>query len=227
MSTRVEVTEAAERLQEDSETAWGGPIPNVLEPEGREANDQAEIDALTGILREWEGTGMEEDVRVRTSALSVLSMVLEHRLDMARQAMVDVSLQLVLTILTMETAGAKAMLRRAAVLVLLGLLHGLNTRLEGRGSSAVDLSITQQQEVESVARWIQDEDVDALAREHAVVVVEGLETLRMKRLFRVREEGLRLGPDLGLEGNLQGLHVTPGALGDGTTKQRIFVEEME
>ena len=226
-ATRAEVTEAAERLQEEGEAAWGGPIPNVLEPEGRDATDRAEIDALSGILHEWENTGLEEDVRIRTSALSVLSMVLEHRLDMARQSMVDVSVQLVLTMLTMETSEAKAMLRRAAVLVLLGLLRGLDTRLEGRRGGAVDLSMAQQQEVESVARWVQDADVDALAREHADAVVEGLETLRVKRLFRMRDAGLRLGPELALADNLQGLHVTPGALGGGTTKKGIFVEEME
>ncbi|KAI8941407.1 hypothetical protein NX059_002630 [Plenodomus lindquistii] len=225
-ATRVQISTASFRTQEDTEAAWGGPVPNVLEPEGRDPKEQAEIDALSGILNEWENTGAEEDVRIRTSALSVLSTLLEHRLDFVRQAMVDASLQMVLTMLIMETSEGKATVRRAGILVLLGLLRGLDTALEEGKRNAVDMSIIQQREVERVTKWVRGEDVDALARDHAASVVEGLETLRMKKMYKVRDEGLRLGPNLELQGGLRGLDITPGDGAEGGNK-RVIVEEVE
>lgn len=225
-STRVQISNASLRIQEEREAAWGGPVPNVLEPEGRDPKEQAELDALSDIVREWSENGLEEDVRIRTSALSVLSTLLEHRLDMLRQAMVDTSLQMVLTMLTMETSEGKATLRRAGILVLLGLLRGLDNALEEDGDCVIDVSITQQQEVERVARWVEDEDVDTLARDHAARVVEGLETLRLKKLYKMGAAGVRLGPNLELQGGLRGLYVTPEG-GRDMKRRELIVEELE
>ncbi|KAF2855963.1 hypothetical protein T440DRAFT_503667 [Plenodomus tracheiphilus IPT5] len=225
-STRRQISDASLRLQKDTESAWNGPIPNVLEPEGRDPKDQEELDALSNMLREWENTGLEEDVRIRTSALSVLSVVLHHRFELLRQAMVDASLQMVLTMLVMETSEVTAMLRRSGALVLLGLLHGLYASLEQGWGGVANISMTQQREMERVVRWMCSEDVDALVRDHAVSVVEGLETLSMRRLHKMRDAGSRLGPNLELEGGLRGLGVTPGG-GENAQSRRMVVEEVE
>ncbi|KAH9870765.1 hypothetical protein IAQ61_006243 [Plenodomus lingam] len=225
-TSRILISNASRRIQEETEEAWGGPVPNVLEPEGHDPKDQAELDALSNILREWEDTGLEEDVRIRTSALSVLSTVLEYRLDLLPQAMVDTSLQMVLTMLPMETSRGKAMLRRAGLLVLLGLLRGLDTALDEDRGGVADVNIMQQREIEKIIRWVKDEDGDALTRGHAASVLEGLETMRMKKLYRIRDGGLRLGPNLELEGKLRGLDVTPGGNRDTTTRGTM-VEEVE
>lgn len=210
--------------QEEAENAWGGPIPNLLEPDGEaSAQDQREYEALSGVVKGWENTGVEEDVRVRASALSLFGTLLEKRGGFVRQATVDAGLQIVMLVLTVETGEALFILRRAAVLVVMGLLRAVDEALNAGEASPVDVSMRQQDEIERVLRWVRDEDRDELARDHASSVLEDLETLRMKKLYRVRDEGVRLGPNLGLEGGLRGLSITPG----GEEKRRMVVEEIE
>ncbi|KNG45265.1 protein required for cell viability [Stemphylium lycopersici] len=205
LSARNQVADSERVLREEGEAAWGGPIPNILEPDGADPQEQADYVALQKIVQGWEDTGIEEDVRVRASGLSVLSTVFEHRLHVLRQPAIDAALQMVLLILTVERGDEKALLRRAAVLVVMGLLRGIDAATEAGQERMIALTLTQQMELERVVKWVKDEDADELVRDHAASVMEGLETLRMKELYRVREEGLKLGPDLGLEGNLRGL----------------------
>jgi hypothetical protein len=165
-------------------------------------------------------------VRIRASALSILSIVFEHRLESLGQASVDAGLQIALLVLTMETEEAKGIMRRAAVLVIMGLLRGVDAALEHGRESNVGLELKQQGEVERVTKWVRDEDSDELVRDHAGSVVEGLETLRLKKLYKVRDEGLRLGPDLGLEGNLRGLDIQPNVeMNEGMRK--MVIEEIQ
>ncbi|KAJ4408797.1 hypothetical protein N0V91_003053 [Didymella pomorum] len=210
--------------QAEAEAAWGGPIPNLLEPDASASSqDQKDFEALSKIVKGWEDTGVEEDVRIRASALSLFGTVLEKRAGFVGQKSVDAGLQIVLLILTVETGESFFILRRAAVLVVMGLLRALDESLDAGEPGAVDLGMRQWDEVERVLRWVRDEDRDELVRDHAASVIEGLETLRMKKLYRVRDEGVRLGPDLGLEGSLRGLNVTPA----GEGKRRMVVEEIE
>ncbi|KAF1939387.1 hypothetical protein EJ02DRAFT_504837 [Clathrospora elynae] len=231
LSTRTALLASEQKEKEEGEAAWGGPIPNLLNPSSSSfasAAEQTEYDALAKVVGGWENTGIEEDIRIRTSALSVLGTVLEHRLEVLRQAMVDAGLQIVLLILTFETSPTAAILRRAGVLVIMGLLRGVDAALENGEESAVGLNLKQQDEVERVVKWVRDEDGDELVRGHAASVVEGLETLRMKKLYRVRDEGVRLGRDLGLDGNLRGLDVQLPANVEGHgEKKRMVIEEIE
>ncbi|KAF2447782.1 hypothetical protein P171DRAFT_382902 [Karstenula rhodostoma CBS 690.94] len=227
LAKRNELLEAEQKQQEEGEAAWGGPIPNLLDPDADNAAEQAERDALFKIVQGWEDTGKEEDVRVRASALSVLGGVLEKRVELLSQVTVDAALQMVLLIVTMETAEAKGILRRAAVLVAMGLLRGMDSLLEEGKESVAGFGAHQMEEVERVMRWARDDDVDGLVRDHAGTVVEGLETWRMRKLYKIRDEGLRLGPDLGLEGQLQGLNVQPLSGQQDTRRKRPIVEEIE
>lgn len=227
LAKRNELLEAERKQQEEGEAAWGGPIPNLLDPDADNPAEQSERNALLKIVQGWEDTGIEEDVRIRASALSVLGSILEKRLELLSQVTVDAALQIVLLVVTMETAEAKGILRRAALLVVMGLLRGMDRLLEDEKESVAGLGGHQMEEVERVMRWAREEDVDGLVRDHAASVVEGLETWRMKKLYRIRDEGLRLGPDLGLEGHLQGLNVQPLAEQRDTRKKGPIVEEIE
>lgn len=222
--SRQAVSQQIVQQQEEAEAAWGGPIPNIMEPDSdAAAHDQKEYEALSKIVKGWEETGIEEDVRIRASALSLFGTVLEKRARYVGQASVDAALQIVLLVLTVETAETFYILRRAAVMVVMGLLRALDESLDAGEAAPVDLGMRQQDELERVLRWVRDEDKDDLVRDHAASVVEGLEMLRMKKLYRVKDEGVRLGPDLGLEGNLRGLSFTPG----GEGKRKMVVEEIE
>ncbi|KAF2833505.1 hypothetical protein CC86DRAFT_10812 [Ophiobolus disseminans] len=226
LSTRTKIAQAEQQRQEEGEAAWGGPIPNLLDPNGEDEKDQAERDELLGIVKGWEDTGIEEDVRIRASALSVLGTVLEHRLGLMKQVSVDAAMQMVLLVLAMETGEVKGILRRAAVLVIMGLMRGLDGALERGEEARVGLSMAQQGEVERVVRWVGNEDGDALVKDHAASVLEGLETLRMKKMYRVRDKGLRLGNDLGLEGGLRGVDVRLD-LEERKGGRKMVVEEVE
>lgn len=213
--------------QEEAEAAWGGPIPNVFEADSEASMaDRSDFEALSKIVQVWEETGIEEDVRIRASATSIFGSVLEKRLQFVDQRMVDAGLQIVLLILTMENAEALFMLRRAAVLVIMGLLRALNAKLDAGEDDGATLSMKQQDEVERVLRWVKHEDGDELVRDHAENVMEGLEIVRMKKLYKIRDDDMKLGQDLGLEGGLRGLTVRPEAKKE-QDNQRMMVEEIE
>jgi hypothetical protein len=227
LSQRATLEELERKQNEEAEAAWGGPIPNLLDPEAENPVEQRERDALLKIVQGWEDTGIEEDVRVRASSLSILSQVMEKRLELLDQLHVDAGLQMVLQILVIETAAAKAILRRAAVLVAMGLLRGMDELLERGKESAAGMGIRQTEEVEKVMRWLRDEDGDELVRGHAENVVEALETWRMKKLFKLSDEQFKIGASSGLEGNLQGLAVNPTVKAERQGGRRPIVEEIE
>ncbi|KAJ4985588.1 hypothetical protein SVAN01_08965 [Stagonosporopsis vannaccii] len=226
-SSRQAVSLQIMQQQEEAEAAWGGSIPNILEPDSEASTaDLADYEALNKIVKGWEDTGVEEDVRIRASAMSIFGTLLEKRIGLVRQVAVDAGLQIVLLVLTMETAETFFILRRAAVLVAMRLLKALDELLDAGEDTNVNLGMRQQDEVERVLRWVRDEDGDDLVRDHAANVVEGLETLRMKKLYKIRDDGRVLGPDLGLVGGLRGLSVRPD-VDDGQEKRRLIVEEIE
>lgn len=227
LSQRTTILELERQKNEEAEAAWGGPIPNLLDPEGENPAEQAERDALLKIVQGWEDTGIEEDVRIRASALSILSMVFENRLDLLSQSTLDAGLQMALQILAIETGPVKAILRRAAVLVFMGLLRGMDALLEMGKESTAGLEMRKSGEIEQLLQWVRSEDNDELVRSHAENVIEGLETWRTKKLFRIRDEGLRLGDNLDLRGNLQGLDINPLAHRDNKQRRGPMVEEIE
>ncbi|KAH8731260.1 hypothetical protein GQ44DRAFT_643637 [Phaeosphaeriaceae sp. PMI808] len=232
LSTRTQIGNAERELQKDGEAAWGGPIPNLLDPEGGNLQDQAERDALLAIIQGWEDTGIEEDVRIRMSALSVLSTTLEHQLALLQQVTINAALQIALLVLTMETSAAKGILRRAAMLVIIGLLRGLNDALESNKGAAIELGMPQQEEVERVVEWVRDEDVDALVREHATSALGGLKSLRLRKMYKHQDERIGLSANLGLEGGLRGLDLKAHVIGEGQgpgegQRKKLIVEEVD
>lgn len=227
LSTRIAIATEEKRIQSEAETAWNGPIPNLLDPDDEDnAHDRRDRDALLRIVQGWENTGVEEDVRIRVSGLSILSIVFEHRLGMLSQSIIDAALQSVFLVLTMEGGDEKAILRRAAVLIVLGILKGLGAALERETDVGVSLGIKAQEEVKRVLEWIGSEDGDEMVRDHAGTVLEGLETLSMKKVYKIRGEGLKMGPDLGL-GQLRGLDISPIVDDGKQEKRRLVIEEIE
>ncbi|KAH7114265.1 hypothetical protein B0J11DRAFT_561916 [Dendryphion nanum] len=226
LQTRLHIAELERIEQEEGEAAWEGPIPNLLDPDG-EAAEQPDRDTLVKIVQGWADTGIEEDVRVRSSALSILSVIMEKRLEFLSQVTVDAGLQMVLQILLVETGDVKGILRRAAVLVVMGLLRAMDALLEAGTDNPIGLGLRQASEVERVVKWVRDEDMDGLVRSHAESVIEGLETWRMKTLYKIGNAGISLDANLGLEGTLRGLNVNPLAHKDGRGKRGPIVEEIE
>lgn len=218
-----------------AEKMWGGEIP-VL-PTGQEEDEEEEMteeqkarkerkmEAIEKIVRGWEDTGLEEDVRIRASAVSVLGHVLEVGLERLPVKFVDDAVDLVLNILVMEQEPSKAILRRASVLAVFSLLKALNALHEEENASSVNLESQKWSAVERVLRWIVDMDDDEMTKGHAEAVLESLENWQMKQLFALRTENENVMSRLTLEGRLRGLDVSLDAATEIPGKQRI--EEVE
>jgi hypothetical protein len=223
------------KRKREAEKAWDGEVP-VL-PTGQEDSEEEEmteeqkikrekeLEAIEKIVRGWEDTGFEEDVRIRVSAISVLGHVLEMGLDRVTVKVADDAVDIALSILVMEQEPSKAILRRASVLVVLSLLKALNALLEEGNSSGVNLESQKWMTVERVLSWTADMDDDEITRGHAETVLESLENWRMKQLFALRTENEDFMPPLRMEGRLRGLNVNLDAARE--TPGNMHIEEVE
>jgi Required for nuclear transport of RNA pol II C-terminus 1/Required for nuclear transport of RNA pol II C-terminus 2 len=233
-----------ERLEKakkrEAEKAWGGEVPDLpsedneeSDEEGRDATPEAkqrrlnDLQELQTIVQGWQDTGFEEDIRIRTSALSIIGSTILHGLSDLSSERLDVAIDIAHSILIVEPSASKAILRRAAALVFLSLLQALDNALEENREGHVGLETGKWAEVEKVLEYVRDMDADGLTREYAGNVLEGLENYRMKRVVKVRDQGLEeaLRPRLGLEGQLRGLEGMPAVDDEGVRKPKI--EEVE
>jgi len=134
--------------RKEAEEAWDGPVPQMEEPEN---------EILTQIVEGWEGKRGEEDVRIRASALSLLGSVrMNEAVDMA------------VNIMAMEPEYEKAILRRAAILLVMDVVR------DG------DLGLQGVEDVLRVLRYIEGTDNDQLVRDNAAQVVGMLERWRVE-----------------------------------------------
>jgi hypothetical protein len=201
------------RRRREAERAWGGEVPDLpdedvdIDPVTRERN-RLELEAIDKIVKGWEQTGFEDDVRVRTSALSILGQVLERCMDDCSPSNVESAVELALSILTMELGPEKAILRRAAALSLLSILKAANEISEARKGS-VGLDAEKWNNIEKVLDWVVKNDDDELVVGHATAAAEGLEAWRMGQIFRARDQIIDGSGSLNLDGRLKGLDVNP------------------
>lgn len=183
-----------------------------------------EHEALERIVRGWEDTGAEEDVRIRASALSILGRVLETALDAFTPEMTATATDLALFTLAFEPQPDKAIVRRAAVLVILSLLRAM----DASAGVAIDLDPRRWQDVEMGMKWVSDMDEDDMVKGHAREVLEGLEAWRLKVLMGQGGDEYDLAPRFNLpEGKLRGLTVDPGVNGGNMRPGRPMVVEVD
>ncbi|KAI9703761.1 MAG: hypothetical protein M1836_007531 [Candelina mexicana] len=195
----------AEKKQKEADKAWGGKVPQIGEDTEEERDARNEV--LDKIVQGWEGQGGEEDVRVRASALSVLGMTIETNLAALGSTLVSSAVDLSIAVLTLEKTHEKAILRRAAVLLLMSLIRVLNKAHEDGRHVGFGFAGENLVDVVEVLRYVRDTDEDQLVKGHAETVIEGLETWRSKSLV-----GDVITPKLEIEGErLAGLSVNPDA----------------
>ncbi|KAK3061019.1 hypothetical protein LTS18_007197, partial [Coniosporium uncinatum] len=228
-----------ERRRKDTQEAWGEMEPPTNPALGLDEDSDAhseadtqnpemaqrEAEILERVIRGWEDTGVEEDVRVRTSALSMLGEILETGLDFCSQELVTTSVDAALNVLTIERAAAKAILRRAAAVLPLALLRALDAALEEGRELEVGLEMQKWTDVEDVMRWVASEDEDEIVKGHVRAVLESLEAWRMKRVMGIRESE-EMRPRFELEGRLKGLDIDVES-GEGKGKRKPVIEEIE
>jgi hypothetical protein len=197
---------------------WGGEIPNLASLQEQEDDERDEVTiareardntAVERIIQGWEGTGKTEDVRVRTTALSVLGTVMEKAGPAFSTELITTATDLALAILTFESGEESSILRRAAVLMLMSHLRALDKGLETQ-IDVPSFDGVKSLEVEKALTLAIQIDGDDLVRENATAVLESLETLRMKQLINNQQNQNYDPNNIGLT-RLQGLDVQPEA----------------
>lgn len=215
--TRQENHQKAQALKKEADEAWGGEAPD-FEPDQHHLEDER-------LLRAWtfpNPTAPEDDIRIRTSALSILSAAIETNILGLGAKLVSDSIDLVLSLLMLEIAPETAILRRAAVLVIASVVKVLiNDKEKGEEGLGWNLG-GGWEEVKRVLHIVERSEADEVVSGHVKRVLDGLEEwLRRILVANVAGGEIRFGLD---EGRVRGLAVNPRPV-DGEKKP--IIEEVE
>lgn len=228
--------------KKEAERAWGGEVPEdptlgldddedyANETPEQKARRLKELEAMETIIKGWENTGPEEDIRIRTTALAIITEILEQATSLLNQQQLTDAIDTSLSILIIESTASRAILRRAAVLTIFALLKSMDRAFEENRQFAVGLEARRWIDVEKVVGLLRDMDPDELVRGHANAVLEGLEAFRMKQILGVRQDGGMqdsLTPRFTLEGRLRGLDVDVDVDGGKSVGGKSKIQEIE
>lgn len=174
--------------QARAEKEWGGSVP-ALDDDGEEEEeteqDKADKELLTQIVSGWDSKKGAEDVRIRASALSVFAVGVETNLAGVGPTLITAGVDLAANVLTVESGVATGILRRAAVLVVLGFVRALHAaRARGR-RLGFGLTEESQRDIRRVLGYVAQTDPDGLVRQHARDVMESLDNWTLASLSSV------------------------------------------
>ncbi|KAK6587000.1 hypothetical protein PZA11_000290 [Diplocarpon coronariae] len=201
----------------EANEAWGGEVPQLDEVLG-ETSEESEI--MSQIVTGWESKRGLEDVRIRSSALSVLGSGIEANVEGIGSRIISTAVDLSIHILTLEPEPEKGILRRAAMLLLMTFVKALDSaRAEGKklGFGFVGQSLD---DVRRIVEYVEGSDGDGLVRQHARDVIEGLEAWQINALIPPQREQPPLQ-------ELAGLRITPRGVEDSNGRLRARIEEVE
>lgn len=204
------------RIRKDSEGTRGeewGSDPEDNEEAGDMSEDpqaqerkKAERAHKARIIRGWHPKNSTEDLRIRTSALSILGAAIETNAPGLGPRILTEALSTSLSILTLETAAEKAILRRAAVMCIGSVLRSLvgltdDEKDSGSGVWRVlvwDVLKNMVGEVRRVLGYVRGSDNDGLVREQTGVVADNLEAVVERWMLGRSADGGGLIPRSGL-----------------------------
>ncbi|KAL8885252.1 MAG: hypothetical protein Q9215_006875 [Flavoplaca cf. flavocitrina] len=207
LQKRERATRRMEKARKEAEEAWDGEIP-----EEHADNDEygALNEHIAKIVEGWADTGREEDIRIRTSALSILGTAIQTNIAGVGATITSTAIDCVLAILKLEKSTERAILRRAAVTVIMSLVKAFDNADErglqlGFGFAGESLA-----EVITVLKYLEMTDKDDLVVGHVRVVIENLESWRQKSIVeRLGARGLQRDVGRLDETNIAGLATRP------------------
>ena len=197
----------AEKVRKEAEEAWDGEIP---EEDADNTENRALNEHIAKVVEGWADTGREEDIRIRTSALSVLGTAIQTNIAGVGATITSTAIDCVLAILKLEKGSDRAILRRAAVMVIMCLVKAFNNADEralqlGFGFAGENLA-----EVITVLKYVEMTDKDDTVVGHVRVVIESLEAWRQKSIVgRLGARGLQRDVGRLDETNIAGLATRP------------------
>lgn len=231
--------------------------PSTTEPEvdlGDDDDSETETPEQTAhaanIVAAWAtGASIDEepdDLRVRTSALSILASAVQTNILGLGASIVSSAVDLALATLTLEAAPESAILRRASAVLILDILKALDTARETRHGWDIGFGFSLTDDVSSglgsqnqprgastignipsmlrTLGFVESRETDGIVRGHLRVLIESLEAwLEKSLMWGIGAEGDEDEPRFELGDRIAGLSVDPVAGRDS----RPRIEEIE
>lgn len=144
--------------------------------------EKARQEILAKIVTGWESHRGTEDVRIRASAISILSSAIETNIAGLGPTLLSTAVDLSINILQLETEMEKGILRRAAVLLVLSFVRALDKAREEGRKLGIGFGINAQEDVKRTLGYVARTDNDGLVRQHAEDVIESLGNWEVRRL---------------------------------------------
>ncbi|KYK55311.1 hypothetical protein DCS_07274 [Drechmeria coniospora] len=187
------------------------------------AEERTNNDILARIIQGWESKRGSEDVRMRTSSLSIFGVALETNIGGIGPTLASDGVDLCANILTLEPELEFGILRRAAVMAVMSFVRALDEAKESKQSLGFGLTSSSRTEIQQTLAYVAQTDNDGLVQQHAHDVAESLEHWRLSSMLP--SQGERTLPSLG---RLAGLQLNlEGAVVDASDRPRPRIEEVE
>ncbi|KAK7977958.1 hypothetical protein PG988_005448 [Apiospora saccharicola] len=216
-----------ERQNRAAKTAWGGQVPDLSDEmvaeEQQTEEEKKRDEILSQILQGWESKRGSEDVRMRSSALSIFLVGLETNIAGIGATLVEGSVDLCVNILTMESEMEKAILRRAAIVLILTFVKALADAREQRRRLGFGLADASREHILQILEYVAQTDNDGLVQQHAQDVVESLRNWQVTAMLPEAQgdAGPAFTRIAGLEVNL------PKLEDQGVRRPKPLIEEIE
>lgn len=201
---------AKRKADKDAEDASSDGEIGEEEADDEEGNINAHA---ARIVEGWADTGREEDIRIRTSALSILGTAIETNIAGVGATITSAAMDCALAVLKLEKNDERAILRRAAVMVIMSVIRAIDAAEERGQRLGFGFAGENLEEVVIVLRYVEVTDTDEVVVGHTRAVIESLEAWRQKSLLgsSSRSRGIL---DMGFDRDGPGF-------GGGTTNVRI------
>ncbi|KAF6826606.1 protein required for cell [Colletotrichum plurivorum] len=183
---KTEAKQAREKRLQDmkrkqAEDAWGGDVPDLGDELTEE--EQAKNEILTQIVEGWESKRGSEDIRMRTSALSVFSSAIETNITGIGPDLVSAAVDLCISVLTLERDIETGILRRAAILLVLGFVRALDAAKQSGRRLGFGLTDQSREDITRTLKYVVVTDNDGLVQQHARDVIESLENWQLATML--------------------------------------------
>lgn len=203
----------AEKARKEAEDAWDGEVPGEGEEED---DDEGKMNAhIARVVEGWADTGREEDIRLRASALSILGTAIETNIAGVGATVTSTAVDCVLAILKLERSVERAILRRAAIMVIMSVVKAIDGAEERGQQLGFGFAGENLAEVVTVLRYVEVTDTDEVVVGHVRAVIESLEAWQQKSL---------LGSGRTREGSEMGISLNGDLVGG--TKRSVKIEEL-
>lgn len=216
-----------EAKKEAGQQADGDADDENMADEELDEVEAANNDILAQIIQGWESQRGSEDIRMRTSALSIFGSAMESNIRGMGPNVVSAGVDLCLNVLALEPELEKGILRRAAIVVILSFVKALDEAKQSGRTLGFGLTEESRVDIQRSLEYVASTDNDGLVKQHARDVVESLENWRMATLIPTGATSDPSGFGGGGLTSLAGLAVNPGAQGQNNGVARPRIEEVE